>query len=112
MKKIISAIQVAELNLQPVVDAKNPQMVNVPVPPPTKESRGEMVKKAGEAGQKAQDGLRNARGGVQKKLQALKKKVRPDDMKVAEKRMEEVVKKGKAELEGLVEKARKMIQDA
>lgn len=110
VKKIVSAIQVAELNLQPVVDAKNPQLVNVPVPPPTMESRKEMGKRAVQVGAKAQDALRNARGATQKKLQAMKKKARPDDYKNAEKKMEDMVKKRKGELDVAVEKAKKTIE--
>jgi len=109
VKKVISAIQTADLNVNPVVDAKNPQQVNVPLPPPTKESREAMAKQAGVIGQKAQDALRTARQKAHKKLQGAKKQMRADDYKKAEKRMEDIVKKHKTELEKSAEQARKAI---
>ncbi|KAI5798928.1 ribosome recycling factor domain-containing protein, partial [Geopyxis carbonaria] len=107
VKKVISAIQIADLNMQPVLDAKNPQLVNVPLPPPTKESRLEVVEKMVAAGNKAQDGLRNARAKTRKGLQSAERDMRPDDVKKVTKRLEDVVKARKTELESVVEKAKK-----
>lgn len=111
MKRVISAIQLGNLNVQPVIDAKNPQLVNVPLPPPTKESRNETIGQATRIGQKMQDGVRNARQTCHKKLQSLKNTARPDDLKKAEKRMEEVVKKHKATIDKIVETAKKTITE-
>ncbi|KAI5846873.1 ribosome recycling factor-domain-containing protein [Tricharina praecox] len=112
VKRVVSAIQIADLNLQPVVDAKNPQLVNVPLPPPTRDSRDAMVKQSKDVGHKALDALKNARLATHKKIQATKKTVRPDDLKKADKKMEDIVKKRKAELEAVIAAAQKGIMEA
>jgi len=111
VKKVVSAIQIAELNLQPVTDTKNPLLIMVPLPPPTKESRTEAANQAAKVGNKAQDAVRNARLVTHKKIQAAKKGVRPDDFKKADKKMEDIVKKRKAEVEAVIAAARKGIME-
>jgi ribosome recycling factor len=115
VKPIISAIQGSkDLNLQPQQDAHNASQLNVPIPPPTKESRDQALAAASKVGETAGVGIRNARGAMQKKLRAmeLKKAVRPDDLKKAHKEMEKVVEKGNADIKKIVDTARKTMEQA
>ncbi|APA10064.1 predicted protein [Sclerotinia sclerotiorum 1980 UF-70] len=115
IKPILSTIQSSPtLSLQPVPDPQNPHALNIPIPPPTKESRDAALQAASKAGELASNGVRNARGAMQKKLRAMevKKTVRPDDSKKAHKEMEKVVEKGNGEVKKLVEAARKGMEQA
>jgi ribosome recycling factor len=115
VKPIVSAIQGSkDLNLQPQPDAQNASQLNVPIPPPTKESRDLALAAANKAGETANVGVRNARGAMQKKLRAmeLKKVVRPDDLKKAHKEMEKVVERGVADVKKSVDAARKTMEQA
>jgi ribosome recycling factor len=112
---IVSAIQGnPELNLQPQPDAGNPNQLNVPIPPPTKESRDAALKKAGEMGEVARTGVQSARAVSQKRLRGMevKKTARPDDLKKAGKKMESVVEKGVADVKKMVEVAKKGMEQA
>lgn len=111
----MSAIQGSpDLNLQPQQDPHNASQLNVPIPPPTKESRDLALKSADKAGETASTGVRNARAAMQKKLRAmeLKKAARPDDLKKAGKEMEKIVEKGVAEVKRTVDAARKTMEQA
>ena len=113
VKPIISAIQGSkDLNLQPQPDAHNSSQLNVPIPPPTKESRDLAMSAASKAGETANVAVRNARGAMQKRLRAmeLKRAVRPDDLKKAHKEMEKVVEKGVADVKKTVDAARKTME--
>lgn len=115
VKAIISAIQGSkDLNLQPVQDAHNGSQLNVPIPPPTKESRDLALTAATKAGDNANVGIRNARGAMQKRLRAMeiKKTIRPDDLKKASKEMEKIVEKGTADIKKTVDAARKGMEQA
>ena len=115
VKPIVSAIQGSrDLNLQPQPDAHNASQLNVPIPPPTKESRDLALAAASKAGEAANVGIRNARGAMQKRLRAmeLKKVVRPDDLKKAHKEMEKVVEKGVADVKKSVDAARKTMEQS
>jgi len=115
IKPVISAIQGSkDLNLQPQPDAKNASQLNVPIPPPTKESRDLALAAASKAGEAANVGIRNARGAMQKRLRAmeLKKAARPDDLKKAHKEMEKIVEKGVQDVKKTVDAARKSMEQA
>ncbi|EHL03527.1 putative Ribosome-recycling factor, mitochondrial [Glarea lozoyensis 74030] len=112
---IVSAIQAnPELNLQPQIDAENPVQLNVPIPPPTKESRDAALKKAAETGEVAKTGVQSARAVCQKRLRGMevKKVVRPDDLKKAGKKMEGIVEKGVVDVKKMVEVAKKGMEQA
>lgn len=94
-----------------MVDAKNPQLVSIPLPPPTREGRDATVKQSKDIGHKALDAVKNARLAMHKKIQAAKRTVRPDDLKKADKKMEDIVKKRKAELETIIAAAQKGIME-
>lgn len=102
------------MNLQPQQDAHNPSQLNIPIPPPTKESRELALAAASKAGELANMGVRNARGAMQKRLRAmeLKKAVRPDDLKKAHKEMEKVVETGVTDVKRSVDAARKTMEQA
>lgn len=102
------------MNLQPQQDAHNELQLNVPIPPPTKESRDLALAAATKAGKGAHDGIKNARAAVQKRLRnmELKKTARPDDLKKASKHMETIVKKAVEDADKTVETARKSMEQA
>jgi ribosome recycling factor len=115
IKPIISAIQGSkDLNLQPVQDVINSSQLNIPIPPPTKESRDLALAATKKAGEGASLGVKNARAVMQKRLRAmeLSKVVRPDDLKKAHKEMEKLVEKGTANVKQTVEAARKAMEKA
>jgi len=115
VKPVISAIQGSkDLNLQPQLDAHNPSQLNIPIPPPTKESRDLALAAASKAGETANLGVKNARAATQKRLRGmeLKKMVRPDDLKKAHKEMEKVVETGHTHVKQTVDAARKSMEQA
>ncbi|KAI6251489.1 Ribosome-recycling factor, mitochondrial [Erysiphe necator] len=114
VKPIISAIQSAAfLNIQPTQDPEEPALLNVLIPPPTKESRDLALKMVHKVGETATTGVRSVRAITQKRLRniELKKLARPDDLKKAHKEMEIIVEKGIIDIKKCVELARKAIED-
>ncbi|PGH18513.1 hypothetical protein AJ80_04483 [Polytolypa hystricis UAMH7299] len=112
IKPISSAIASSNLSLNPQPDAQNALQLNIPIPPPTKESRDQAVKDAKAAMDKASSAVRNARGTSNKKLKALgvKKVVRPDDLRKALEQMEKVAEKGQKEVKDVFDSARKVLE--
>lgn len=118
VRPITSAIQRnPALNMTPQVDAHDPLLVNVPIPPPTKESREQELKAANKVGADASLGVRNARAVVQKKfrtmaMQRVERKLlyKPDDLKKAHKEMEKLVAKGIAEVKTMLEACKKEME--
>ena len=102
------------MNLQPQQDAKNTSQLNIPIPPPTKESRDLALAAASKVGETAGTGVRDARAAMQKRLRAmeLKKAVRPDDLKKAHKEMEKIVTTGVADVKKEVDAARKNMEQS
>ncbi|KAF2221865.1 ribosome recycling factor-domain-containing protein, partial [Elsinoe ampelina] len=113
IKAVTSAIQSSSLSLTPQPDptGHNPQMLVVKIPPPTAESRKATLNEAGKAGDVAQNAVRNARGTQQKKFRKMElgKTVRPDDLKKAQGKMEEVVKKAGEEVKRIVDGAKRAL---
>jgi ribosome recycling factor len=112
VKQVNSAIVASNLSLTPQPDAHNPLQLNVPIPPPTKESREQTVKTAKGAMEHASTAVRNSRASFHKKLQDMQKKkeARPDDVRKAHDQMEKVVEKGQKEIKDLFESARKALE--
>ena len=100
------------MNLQPQPDAHNASQLNIPIPPPTRESRDLALAAASRVGETANVGVRNARGAMQKRLRAmeLKKAVRPDDLRRAHKEMEKIVEKSAADVKTTVDAARRTME--
>ncbi|KAI9811354.1 MAG: hypothetical protein M1827_005514 [Pycnora praestabilis] len=109
LKPITTTILSSPHSLTPQHDTLNPLQLNIPIPPPTGESRAAALTTANKAGEQAGLAIRSARQVQQKKLQA--KWIRPDDRRKAEKGMEKVVEKGKGEVEKVVEGARKVLEE-
>lgn len=115
VKHVMSAVQGSkDLNLTPVVDAQNVSQLNVPIPPPTKESRDAALAAASKVGEHANTGIKNARAAMQKKLRGmeLKKTARIDDVKKAHKEMEKITEKGHTDVKKAVDAARKTMEQA
>ncbi|GAM88488.1 hypothetical protein ANO11243_065210 [Dothideomycetidae sp. 11243] len=113
VKAVSSAVLGSDLNLTPQPDptGRNPQLLLVKVPPPTAESRKQVVDAAGKAGTVAGDALRNARGTQQKKFRKMEldKVVRKDDLRKASSKMEDLVKKKGDEVKKIVDAAKKAL---
>ncbi|KAJ5975206.1 hypothetical protein N7481_008913 [Penicillium waksmanii] len=114
IKPISSSIISSNLSLTPQADPHNPLQLNIPIPPPTKESRDQSVTVAKAAFEKAAASVRDARGSMHKRLQDMQKKktARPDDVRNATVQMEKVTEKGHKEVKDLFDGARKMLETA
>ncbi|KAK2811939.1 hypothetical protein FQN50_001646 [Emmonsiellopsis sp. PD_5] len=112
LKPISSAITSSNLSLTPQPDPHNTLQLNIPIPPPTKESRDQSVKDAKAAMDKASNAVRNARGALNKKLKnmGVKKVIRPDDLRKAIEQMEKVAEKGQKEVKDVFEGARRTLE--
>lgn len=114
VKHIISSIQNSSLNLQPVQDPHNANQLNVPLPPPTKESRDAAQAAAQAAGTKAITAITNTRGVMQKHLRKMEieKLALPDELKRAHKEMEKIVQEGQKKVKDVVKVAQKAMEQA
>lgn len=112
VKPTNSAIIASDLSLTPQQDPHNPLQLNIPIPPPTKESRDRTIQAAKTAMEKAANTVRNARGVVHKRLQEIQKKkiARPDDVRKAHDQMEKIVEKGQKEVKDTFEAAKKALE--
>ncbi|KAL4774119.1 ribosome recycling factor-domain-containing protein [Aspergillus nidulans var. acristatus] len=112
MKPISSAILASNLSLTPQQDPHNALQLNIPIPPPTKESRDQTVLAAKAAMERAASNVRESRGVVHKRLQEMiKKKIaRPDDARKAQDKMEKLTEKGQKEVKDLFEVAKKAME--
>jgi ribosome recycling factor len=88
---IEKAIQMANLNLNPVVDAET---VKVPVPPLTQERREEMTKILHQKAESGRVMMRSVRGDVKQQIEAQKGEagVSEDDLKLALTELENTTK--------------------
>ena len=100
--------------MTPQPDAHNGLQINIPIPPPTKESRDKTVQNAKAAVDKAASAVRDSRGSVHKRLQDMQKKkvARPDDVRKAQDQMEKLTEKGQKELKDLFETSKKALERA
>ena len=89
--EIEKAIQVAQLNLNPVVDG---EIIRIPVPPLTKERRQEMVKTLHQKVEEAKIMLRTIRSDVRRDIEDQEGEagISEDDIKLELNELEEVVK--------------------
>ncbi|KAL5115863.1 ribosome-recycling factor [Pleosporales sp. CAS-2024a] len=113
IKPITSAIAASPHSLTPLApDASNPLTIQVPLPPPTGESRRAAVDAATKASEKADKMIQTARQDHNKRLRKfeLNRDVLPDDLQKAKKRMEEVVKKGHTEVKRISDGAKRVLE--
>lgn len=114
VKPISSAVISSNLSLNPQPDTHNGLQLNIPIPPPTKESRDKTVQHAKAAMEKASGTIRDSRGAVHKRLQEMQKKkiARPDDVRKAHDNMGKLTEKGQKEVKDLFEAAKKALEQA
>lgn len=98
--------------MTPQTDPENPLQLNIPIPPPTAESRAQSLADAKKEFDKAGLGIRDARGQWQKWYQKAKneKLVIRDELEKAHKRMEGVVEKGHKTLKEVFDQAAKNME--
>ncbi|CAG8019364.1 unnamed protein product [Penicillium salamii] len=114
LKPLTSAIVSSNLSLTPQPDPHNALQLNIPIPPPTKESRDKSVQAAKQAFEKASGSVRDSRGALHKRLQDLQKKklARPDDVRKAHDQMEKVVDQGHRDVKEAFDAAKKTLEQA
>ncbi|KAH9859534.1 hypothetical protein IAQ61_011315 [Plenodomus lingam] len=113
IKPISSAIASSPHSLTPLApEPSNPLTIQVPLPPPTGESRRAAVEASIKAAERADKWIQTARQEHNKKLRKfeLNKEVLPDDLQKAKKRMEDVVKKGHTEVKRISDGARRVLE--
>jgi ribosome recycling factor len=113
LKPVRSAIQGSNLSLTPQGPTpESPTTLTIAVPPVTGESRQQAVVEAGQIAQKALLEIQNARAEKHKRLRAMEKSrsVRSDDVRAAEKKMQEVVERGKTEVMKIVDGAKRVME--
>jgi ribosome recycling factor len=95
--------------VNPVPTTYDPLELHITVPPPTQDLRKKAQQQAVEAGERALQAVRQARAAQQKRHRQmeLSKTVRPDDLRKASKKMEEIVEKGNMEMKKITETAKK-----
>ena len=113
IKPVSTAIAASPYNLSPLPpDATAPLTIPVPIPPPTGESRQLALDMAVKVSEQADRAIHDARAAHNKRLRKFKleKVVLPDDLEKAGKRMEDVAKKGHAEVKRIVEGAKRVLE--
>lgn len=112
IKPVTSAIAASPYNLVPQQPHHDqPLTIPVPIPPPTGESRTAALEAAQKAAEAADRAIHDARAAHHKKMRKfqVEKSILPDDFQKAGKAMEEVVKKGHAEVKRIVDGAKKVL---
>lgn len=99
------------LNPQPP-SPENPMTIPVPIPPPTGESRRQVIEKAHKLSEAAISAIQAARAVQQKKLRKFQvdRTVRPDDLQKAQKNMEDLVKRHNIEVKRITDAAKKVLE--
>ncbi|KAJ5139125.1 uncharacterized protein N7515_003973 [Penicillium bovifimosum] len=114
IKPLTSAIVSSNLSLTPQPDPHNALQLNIPIPPPTKESRDKNIQAAKQAYERAASAVRDSRGAMHKRLQDLQKKklARPDDVRKAHDQMEKATDQGQKDVKDAFEGVRKTLEQA
>ncbi|KAF2449539.1 ribosome recycling factor [Karstenula rhodostoma CBS 690.94] len=113
IKPVSTAIAASPHSLTPLTpESSSPLTIQVPLPPPTGETRRAAIQQASAASELADKWIAKARQNHNQKLRKyqLEKTVLPDDLQKAGKRMEEVVKKGHSEVKRIVDGAKKVLE--
>lgn len=113
IKPITTAIAASPHSLTPLApEQNNPLTIQVPLPPPTGDTRREAIEAAKKTAEKADIVVQRARQDHNKLIRKyeLNKEVRPDDIQKAKKRMEEVVKKGHDEVKRIADGAKRVLE--
>lgn len=115
VKPVSSAILGSPHSLNPQGPTSDaPTTLTIQIPPPTGDSRQAALESAGKFSEEAAAAIKAARQSHHKKTRSLEleRKVRPDDLKNAQKQMEEVVKKGQDEVKRIVDGAKRVLESA
>ncbi|KAI9750348.1 MAG: hypothetical protein M4579_006504 [Chaenotheca gracillima] len=85
------------------------------LPPPTTNARASVLETASNAGEQSSGRIRDARGAQQKRFRGMElgtqgAKVRSDELRKARAKMEDLVKKGEADIKKLVDASRKKLE--
>ncbi|XP_014552549.1 hypothetical protein COCVIDRAFT_19388 [Bipolaris victoriae FI3] len=113
IKPITTAIAASPHSLTPLApEPSNPLTIQVPLPPPTGESRRAAVESAVKAAERADKLIQQARQEHNKKLRKydVNREVLPDDIQKAKKLMEDVVKKGHVEVKRISDGAKRVLE--
>jgi ribosome recycling factor len=113
IKPITTAIAASPHSLTPLApEQNNPLTIQVPLPPPTGDTRRDAIESAKKASEKADAMVQRARQDHNKLIRKyeLNKEVRPDDIQKAKKRMEEVIKKGHEEVKRIADGAKRVLE--
>jgi ribosome recycling factor len=112
LKPISNTILSSQHSLVPAADAQNPLLLNIPVPPPTAESRAQAAAEAKKSMERASLEVRTARGDAQKRYRKMElaKKVIVDELRKAHEGMEKVAQKGQEEVKKVYEQAIKGLE--
>jgi len=118
-KKIVRAVQKADLNMQPVFDDpfNSPNVITLPLPPPTRDGREKLAEHAVKLGEKTKGEVRMVRQEGMKKLKGLVKGgkgvggVKVDEVMKEEAKLERVVKAVEEDVKKAVDGARKGIME-
>ena len=113
IKPISTAIASSPHSLTPLSpEPSNPLTIQVPLPPPTGETRRAAVESAVKASERADRMIQQARQEHNKKLRkfSLDREVLQDDLQKAKKLMEDVVKKGHTEVKRISDGAKRVLE--
>ncbi|KAI5289999.1 ubiquitin-protein ligase peroxin 12 [Ascosphaera acerosa] len=112
VKSVSSAISSSNFSLTPQTDPANPLQLNIPIPPPTRESRDAAVKAAKAFMEKATQAIKNARQDVNKRLKEMgqRKTITPDTLHAALKDMEKATQAGQKRVKEAWEAAHRSLQ--
>lgn len=110
VKAVEKAIQTSDLGINPQTDGKSLRIV---FPPLTEDRRKEIAKEIKELAEETKVAVRNVRRDAVDKFKAMKKtsELTEDDLKQAEKKIQELTDKFVKEIDVLAEKKKKEIME-
>ena len=110
VRAVERAIQTSDLGINPQSDGK---IIRIIFPPLTEGRRKEIVKDVSKMAEEAKIAIRSVRRDAIEKLKAMKKasEITEDDLKDAEKRMQDITDKFGKEIESISEKKQKEVME-
>ena len=110
VRAVERAIQTSDLGINPQSDGK---IIRIIFPPLTEDRRKEIVKDVSKMAEEAKIAIRSVRRDAIEKLKAMKKasEITEDDLKDAEKRMQEITDKFGKEIDTISEKKQKEVME-
>ena len=110
VRAVERAIQTSDLGINPQSDGK---IIRIIFPPLTEDRRKEIVKDVSKMAEEAKIAIRSVRRDAIEKLKSMKKasEITEDDLKDAEKRMQDITDKFGKEIESISEKKQKEVME-